>query len=277
MRAMNVASCEAPFGRGRIRRAETDSALTKDHAPRWTATSGRRQTRAADPNAPEGRVPPSFTGAAIAFPVVAFVFAFVFLFYPAVAARPGLLFTFAIAAVLYLGLPIEALLGFPLDPASSYLSELAARDQPYAMAFRLTDGLGAVLVLAGTVLLSTRLALRRLAAYSTAALALFAVATVVDVIFPMACATSADPECARGDAEGTLGLSHQIHIVTSVLALAAGNVSAVLLSVFAARNRRRGHPGLIITLLVLVAILLSSSVAISLAALDGTDAIDSQL
>lgn len=176
---------------------------------------------------------------------------------------------FAIAAVLYLGLPMEAVLGFPLDPASSYLSELAAKDQPHGVAFRLADGIGAVLVLVGVTLLSARCAPPRSAVYGTVTLALFAVATIADVIFPMACATSADPECARGDAEHTLGLSHQIHLVSSALALAAVNVSAVLLSAFATRRRRRAHQGLPVALLVLAAVLLVSSVTVSVAALAG--------
>lgn len=176
---------------------------------------------------------------------------------------------FAIAAVLYLGLPMEAVLGFPLDPASSYLSELAAKDQPHGVAFRLADGIGAVLVLVGVTLLSARCAAPRGAVYGTVTLALFAVATIADVIFPMACATSADPECARGDAEHTLGLSHQIHLVSSALALAAVNVSAVLLSAFATRRRRRAHQGLPVALLVLAAVLLVSSVTVSVAALAG--------
>lgn len=181
---------------------------------------------------------------------------------------------FAIAAVLYLGLPMEAVLGFPLDPASSYLSELAAKDQPHGVAFRLADGIGAVLVLVGVTLLSARCAPPRGApprgaVYGTVTLALFAVATIADVIFPMACATSADPECARGDAEHTLGLSHQIHLVSSALALAAVNVSAVLLSAFATRRRRRAHQGLPVALLVLAAVLLVSSVTVSVAALAG--------
>lgn len=176
---------------------------------------------------------------------------------------------FAIAAVLYLGLPVEALLGFPLDPASSYLSELAARDQPYSAVFRLTDGLGAVFTLAGVVLLAMRRARRRLAACGAAALALFALATLADVILPMECATSADPECARRDAEQTLGLSHQLHLVSSVLALTAVNVSAVLLAVFATRGRRAVGRRPLLTLLVLVAVLLGSSVIISVAALHG--------
>lgn len=61
-------------------------------------------------NAPEGqensptlRSPSvAFVGSAIAFPFVAFAFAFVFLFYPAIAMRPGLLFAFVLAADAFL-------------------------------------------------------------------------------------------------------------------------------------------------------------------------------
>jgi hypothetical protein len=176
---------------------------------------------------------------------------------------------FAIAAVLYLGLPVEALLGFPLDPARSYLSELAARDQPHSAVFRLTDGLGAVFILAGVALLTIRRTRRRLVACGAAALALFALATLADVIFPMECATSADPECARRDAEQTLGLSHQLHLASSVLALTAANVSVALLAVFATRARRTVGRARHLTMLVLAAMLLGSSLIMSVAALDG--------
>ena len=65
----------------------------------WTATSGRRLSPAnAAENAPGGRVPPVITWSAVVFPIVALIFAAIFLGYGTVAARPGLLFSFVIAA-----------------------------------------------------------------------------------------------------------------------------------------------------------------------------------
>lgn len=64
----------------------------------------RGETDAGGTTDPVG-VPWAITGSALAFPLVAFAFALGFLFYPAVAARPGLLFTFvALADVCLLAL-----------------------------------------------------------------------------------------------------------------------------------------------------------------------------
>jgi uncharacterized membrane protein len=78
----------------------------------WTATSGRREDGNVEQNAPglsaegwakaEGRVPPQITWSAVAFPLVAFAFAAVFLGYGSIAAQPALLFSFVIAADLCL-------------------------------------------------------------------------------------------------------------------------------------------------------------------------------
>ena len=58
-----------------------------------------------------------------------------------------------LAGVLYAGVVLEAVVGWPLDPARSYLSELAALDQPTSGLFRSTDLVAGVLVVTGLVLL----------------------------------------------------------------------------------------------------------------------------
>lgn len=139
------------------------------------------------------------------------------------------------AAVTYAGVPWEALAGFPLDPVTSYLSELGAQDQRLSLVFRaldLTTGLLVAVAVAIGMRTMARSALVRAAAW---ALGAFAVLTVVDSLNPMACATSVSAACARADAANTLGISHQLHTVSSASAMAAVLVSLVL---FAAALRR---------------------------------------
>ncbi|MER5311882.1 DUF998 domain-containing protein, partial [Streptomyces sp. NPDC002773] len=64
----------------------------------------------------------------------------------------------ALGAVAYTAWVLEAVLGTGLDPVRTYVSELAAADQPFGGLFRATDLAAGLLVLAGavTVLLGTR-------------------------------------------------------------------------------------------------------------------------
>ncbi|WP_424937047.1 MULTISPECIES: DUF998 domain-containing protein [Bacteria] len=136
------------------------------------------------------------------------------------------------AAVLYLGVPYEAVAGYPLDPSRSYLSELAAADQPLAPLFRFLDGsAGALVAIAATLLLfaSPRWPLR----VPIVGLGVFGLGTLADVVFPMACASSLSAACARADAAGTLGIAHQVHTVTSVVALLGAVVAALSLVLLA--------------------------------------------
>ena len=66
-----------------------------------------------------------------------------------------------LAGVLYLGVVVEAAAGWPLDPARSYLSELAALDQATSPLFRSTDVAAGTLVVGGLALLGTAYRLAR--------------------------------------------------------------------------------------------------------------------
>ncbi|OAN35827.1 hypothetical protein A4X17_00210 [Plantibacter sp. H53] len=144
------------------------------------------------------------------------------------------------AAALYLGLPAEALLGFPLDPTRSYLSELAASDQPSSMVFRGLDLLAGALVLLACAVMFRRLHTTSdgLRTAMLASLALFGIGTMADVLFPMACAPSADARCAAADAAGTLGPAHLVHTAASASALAAASAVAAILLIMVARAAR---------------------------------------
>lgn len=183
------------------------------------------------------------------------------------AYRQWVLVLFAVAAILYCGLPLEAAMGFPLNPANSYQSELAARDQPFGLVFRLGDATAALLVLAGTLLILRRFVLRGLGRASAAGLMVFGVGTIADTTFSMECASSASSVCARADALGQLDLPHQIHTVTSVVALAGVIVSLLLIAILILRTPPGARPrGGAIVLVGAVLIVLASA-AISAAAL----------
>jgi hypothetical protein len=181
----------------------------------------------------------------------------------------------AVAAVLYLGVPAEALLGFPLDPTRAYLSELAAVDQPTSGLFRALDFLAGGMVVLGSLLLlcEREVSLHRSSIVAVIGLAGFGAGTVADVVFPMACAPSADARCAAADAAGTLGTTHVVHTISSATALAAACLTAVVLIVIVARAtgsqgaRRSGHRAMVIV--VVAVLVITSSVAVSLLAVLG--------
>lgn len=183
------------------------------------------------------------------------------------AYRQWVLVLFAVASILYCGLPIEAAMGFPLNPADSYQSELAAQDQPFGLVFRLGDAIAASLVIVGTFLVFRRFALRGLARASALGLVVFGVGTIADTTFSMECASSASAACARADALGQLGLPHQIHTVTSVVALAGVIVSLLLIVALILRTPSGARPrGSTIALIGAVLIVVASA-TISAAAL----------
>lgn len=170
------------------------------------------------------------------------------------------------AAILYSGVPWEAAAGYPLDPSRSYLSELAAQDQPLGALFRSLDGLTGALVLVALALVAGR-PLSRLVRASAVALAAFAALTILDALSPMACATSADARCAEADAANALGLSHHLHAVSSAGALAAVAVSAVLLVIAAARDREAASAVARGALVTVVAMLVAVTLIITLLAM----------
>lgn len=142
-----------------------------------------------------------------------------------VLACAGLLL---VAAVAYVGLPLELLAGAPLDMSRSFQSELAAIGQPHRLVFVAADLVaGAAVVAAGVLLL--RSAPGRLVRTTLGATTVFGAATMLDALTPMACATSASRACARAEAAGELGRTHELHTVTSVVADGAALVLAVLL------------------------------------------------
>lgn len=149
----------------------------------------------------------------------------------------------AVAALGYCGVLWEALVGFPMDPTSTFLSELAATDQPTRWLFSATDLVSGLALLASGVLLLRSRARRgrRWVVAAAVALVVFGTGTVLDVLSPMPCAPSVDAACAAREAAVGLGFSDQIHKVTSVVA----DVAACVLALWVVLVGLRAGAGLV--------------------------------
>ncbi|WP_435970458.1 DUF998 domain-containing protein [Streptomyces sp. Qhu_M48] len=149
----------------------------------------------------------------------------------------------ALGALAYTAWVLEVLVRTGLDPVRTYVSELAAADQPLGGLFRATDLLAGVLVLAGAVtgLVGTgaRPSREPWAFGGWIALAAFGAATAVDSRLPLSCAPTADPECAARETAGLVPATHTAHAVSSGLAMTGALVALVALTVAA---RRYGRP-----------------------------------
>ncbi|MGW0120703.1 DUF998 domain-containing protein [Streptomyces sp. NPDC003327] len=160
----------------------------------------------------------------------------------------------ALGALAYTAWVLEVVVRTGLDPVRTYVSELAAVDQPLGGLFRATDLVAGLLVLAGATagLLATRRRPRtsgaeqpptggRLLTAGWLALALFGAATAVDSRLPLSCAPTADPECAARETAGLVPATHTAHAVSSGLAM-TGALAAMVLLTLAARRHRLWHP-----------------------------------
>ncbi|GAA1353185.1 DUF998 domain-containing protein [Falsarthrobacter nasiphocae] len=139
-----------------------------------------------------------------------------------------------------------------VDPATSYVSELAAAGQPRRNAFRSTDAL-AGLIVAGLAIaqwpLRTMDALpdkaRWLGHTALAGLILFGICTVLDAAWTMACTPSQSPACYAMQVDGSLPWTHYAHTTTSTgvgLGLSVAMVSLAAAGVVALRHQTHGTP-----------------------------------
>ncbi|GHJ93682.1 hypothetical protein SNE510_32010 [Streptomyces sp. NE5-10] len=163
-----------------------------------------------------------------------------------------------LGALAYTAWVLEVVVRTGLDPVRTYVSELAAADQPLGGLFRATDLAAGLLVLAGAVtgLLATRApagpapdpgvprwartdtgspARRPWLLVGWSALALFGAATVLDSRLPLSCAPTVDPECAARETAGLVPATHAAHAVSSGLAMTGALVAMVALTVAARR------------------------------------------
>ncbi|WP_051874317.1 DUF998 domain-containing protein [Streptomyces exfoliatus] len=165
----------------------------------------------------------------------------------------------ALGALAYTAWVLEVVVRTGLDPVRTYVSELAAADQPLGGLFRATDLVAGLLVLAGA---ATGLAGRftsarwvasagrgaldgrprasagRFTSAGWIALAVFGAATAVDSRLPLSCAPTADPLCAARETAGLVPATHAAHAVSSGLAMTGALVAMVALTVAARRHGR---------------------------------------
>ncbi|MFE9253769.1 DUF998 domain-containing protein [Streptomyces sp. NPDC006879] len=153
----------------------------------------------------------------------------------------------ALGAFAYTAWVLEVVLATGLDPVQTYLSELAAEDQPLGGLFRATDLTAGVLLLLGALGALIRnlredesdpAARRPVILVGWAALALFGAATAADARLPLSCAPTTDPECAARETAGLVPATHQAHAITSSLAMTGALLGIVCLTLAALRHHR---------------------------------------
>ncbi|WP_418956721.1 DUF998 domain-containing protein [Streptomyces tritici] len=163
----------------------------------------------------------------------------------------------------------EFVLRSGLDPVRSYVSELAATDQPYSLVFRVCDLVAGLLLLAAACGGLLRARGRPWAVTGWLGLALFGAATAADSRLPLSCAPTVDARCAAREAAGLVPFSHTAHAVSSGLAMAGALLAMVALTVAARRYGDR--PPLARTGPALVAVSVAATVW-TLAAIAAFDA-----
>jgi len=157
---------------------------------------------------------------------------------PATRRATGTTASGLIAAVLGCAFLVQGLTPATLDPLTSLVSELEARDQPGGGFFRLTSllfGLAVVVFAAG---LRRGLPSGRAGVAGCWALAVYGLGSVVDALAPLDCAPSADARCRRLEAAGPVSWFHQGHTYSGVVGLLAFFASLLLLG-----RHLDGRPG----------------------------------
>ncbi|MFE6910710.1 DUF998 domain-containing protein [Streptomyces erythrochromogenes] len=154
-------------------------------------------------------------------------------------ARPVAL-VIGLAAAAYTAWVLEVVLSTGLNPIETYVSELAAQDQPLGGLFRATDFTAGMLAFAGGLLALIRLlkyaeSRRPWAVAGWAGVTLFGAATAADAWLPLSCTPTADPECAARETAGLVPATHQAHAVSSSLAMTGALVGLVAMTVAARR------------------------------------------
>ncbi|MFA7763077.1 DUF998 domain-containing protein [Streptomyces sp. NPDC048723] len=145
-----------------------------------------------------------------------------------------------LAAAAYTAWVLEVVLSTGLNPIKTYVSELAAQDQPLGGLFRATDFTAGLLAFAGGLLALFRLlkyaeSRRAWAVIGWSGVALFGAATAADAWLPLSCQPTVDPECAARETAGLVPATHQAHAVSSSLAMTGALVGLVALTVAARR------------------------------------------
>ncbi|MEV0229139.1 alpha/beta fold hydrolase [Nonomuraea sp. NPDC050786] len=109
-----------------------------------------------------------------------------------------------------------------VDRTDGYVSELAARDQPWTRLFRVSDVLSGLACAFGVAMVPRAAREGR----GWLALAAFGLLNLATGLFPLDCATLSDPSCGRR----AMSSAHYAHLLAGVLATGAALVAMALLS-----------------------------------------------
>lgn len=147
-------------------------------------------------------------------------------------------------AVLYSAWIIAPLLGSDLSPLHSYVSEIAAQGEPYALLFRSTDLLAGTSFVVGAVLCGRLGApLSLYARLSLFGVVIMGASTICDALMPLSCTPTADPACLAREQAGLVPFAHVAHGFTSGLAGTGAVVAVVSWIVWRLREKPdTAHP-----------------------------------
>ncbi|MBB5913582.1 hypothetical protein BJY24_002449 [Nocardia transvalensis] len=137
----------------------------------------------------------------------------------------------AVAGICYSSWVLEFVLPVGLNPINSFLSELDADGRPYGWVFSVADTVTGSLALAaalGGLFAFTR---RRLSTVAWIALGCFGASTIADAQWPI-------KPCSGDCDNGLFPQLHQVHALTSTLAVTSIFVAMITFSVAAFRYRR---------------------------------------
>ena len=131
-----------------------------------------------------------------------------------------------IAAIAYSGWILAPFLNPGHDEIRSYVSELAAANEPFALFYQALDATaGTALVIASVLILRSSRFDRRLS-MPFVLLGIFGFVTIIDALLPLSCTPTSDTVCAIEESLGLVPIAHKIHAVSSSVAgvVAAGSV-----------------------------------------------------
>lgn len=147
-----------------------------------------------------------------------------------------------------------------LDVLHSFVSEYAVWGRPGALLIRVGDAVAGVLLVVLGVFLRRR---NSLSLMLCAGLIVAGVATVGDTLLSYECAPSLSEACATAEVAGTVGLSHQLHSVTSAL-VGCGFALAVVADILMLVRSRQNTVNLAVVLNGAVLVVLGVSAILAL-------------
>lgn len=132
-----------------------------------------------------------------------------------------------LAGVAYSAWLLAYVLPVGLSLVHAYVSELAARDQPFRFLFRTTDQVAGTAMVAAAVLLAVRAPRRPAYFFALGGLFLFGLSVVVDASSSLDCASAASEACRIREDAGAVSAADTVHTISSVVTN-FGMVAAVL-------------------------------------------------